>query len=68
MLFKSKINNDIEDNKELLYRFNSDYKAKTKVIIKNDNTPVIKMIKKNSSLLSLINTFDMEIESSTLQI
>lgn len=66
MLIDSTIKNEIQDDEELLTQFYPSYIANTNIIIENDNTTVMRMIKKNNSLLSLIHTFDMEVEYSTI--
>jgi hypothetical protein len=66
VLIDSTIKNEIQDDEELLTQFYPSYIANTNIIIENDNTTVMRMIKKNNSLLSLIHTFDMEVEYSTI--
>lgn len=66
MIFCFNIDNDIKDNAELLTQFYPNYIANTKVIMKNDKTPLMRMIKKNSSVLSLINKLDLELVGSSL--
>ena len=61
MILSLKIDNEIADNKELLTQFHPDYEAETNVIIRNDKTPVIRMIQKNSNLLSMIEELDLEV-------
>ena len=59
MTTKTELNNDISEQSEILSYFYPKLKSNSKKITSNENSKLVKIIKKNKNISKLIYDFDM---------